>query len=274
MEGSTSKNIPGEIQSFLDRLTVLSNGTKSMDELIDYDFTNIVIKIKYLAVDPSYKTAVLTFLQSTALPIIDDAYLIIDQIIAGITQKVKYGKLSSIKALQLYGNSYKPENFPDEIIGYMHVTGEDIKYARALFLKELTYYSHHLSPLVNVHQVLQPNTGIVIKDKIKTNLNVDELAMFFKILNEYEVEDRTKKKVLSDYGVKRNLHRAVVQCFSTTGSVEINFDTYETKYGTTDQLTAVDFWITKFKSLQIAATNLKLTLEDREDKSIQRKKTK
>lgn len=273
MEITNQQSMPEEIRSFTDRLTILSNGVRYLDELIGYDYTGIVIKIKFLAVDPHYKTAINLFLQSTAIPIIDHAYDIKDQIIAGITKKAKYAKPTGIQALQLYGNNNSTPYLPDEFIGYDRVTNEDILHAKDIFLDELTYYSHHLKPLVkdNFEAIPQGNSG---RSKIKTNLSLDELAMLFKILFEYDEVGSGKKKILQVYEIKRDLHRAVSDTFITTGSDEIKLTTYENRYSTGDQIDAVDFWVDKFLTLKLSAARLKQDLIDKEDKAKAKKNTK
>ena len=266
MEGTMPKYISEEIQSFLDRLTVLSTGTKCLDDITNYDYTGIVIKIKFLAVAPLYKTTIISFLKSTALQIIDHAFENSNQIIAGVTQKAKYGKPTGIKAMQLYGSFNPTHHIPDEFMGYEPVTEDDILYAKSAFLSELTYYLNHLKPIVIDTDDDTPADNAIVK-KIKTNLSLDELAMLFKILNEYDDAGVQQKKILQGYKIKRDLHRAVTDSFVTIGSDEINLVTYETRYGTAGQVNAVEFWSRKFLSLKKSADRLEQDLTNKRDKT-------
>lgn len=82
--------------------------------------------------------------------------------------------------------------------------------------------------------------------KVKTNLNVDELAILFKILNEY---DQSDKKIIQDYNSKRELHNAVISSFTTKTDI-IGLNSYESKDNSIDQLNAVEFWVNKFRDLR------------------------
>lgn len=273
MEGSNSKKIPDEIQSFIERLNFLTCGTKHLDELIDYDFRTITLKIKFLGFDPGYKTTVINFLRSTALPIIDMAYELFDQIIGGISLKAKYGPLTGIKKLQLYGNEYSSESFqrdvPSEFKGYEPLMDEDIMYAKERFREELDYYTEHFKLLVSEQQMAQP-PGISIVGKIKTNLSLEQLATFFKILNQYDEPKNAEKKVIPRHSVTK-LCDTIAQSFSSKGSENINPGTLENRYHSGEQILAAEFWVDKFKSLHISATNLVQELISKEDKPKKRK---
>ncbi|HRE52538.1 MAG TPA: hypothetical protein PK339_14025 [Flavitalea sp.] len=263
-------NIPEEVNALIDRLYFLEHGTKNVEVLERFDFKTAVYKIKFLASQPAYKMAVIEFLKSSFLPGVKFASEIFGQIIAGITHKEKYGPPSQQKLIDMGYSLYQDRgNLPQKVfLGYEQVEDEDIIYAKERFSEELDFYIEQLGPLVT------EGSGVVTqRDKIKTNLSVEQLASLFKILNQYDEPDKPEKRVIQQHTITK-LCNSVAQSFASKGTENINPGTLQNRYHDGSQLQAAEFWVDKFKSLQIAAANLVQDLTDKEDKPKTRKRIK
>jgi len=106
--------------------------------------------------------------------------------------------------------------------------------------------------------------GTAIK-KIRTNLSVDEIAVLFKILNEFDDAEKSKK-MLKEYPNKSELFRHIASAFSSIKENNLSEKSLDSKYGSNDQSASAEFWIAKFIELSEAAKRMAHSLNTKKDK--------
>jgi hypothetical protein len=258
MEDKKDLNIPEEVQNFYKRVQLFHTGSQFLGSFKNYfyDYKSCIFQIKFLASTDKWSRPILLFLKDDALPSILLAIENLDNIIGGITKKNRYvnGHLS----LPSFLNG-------DNLLKYDPVSQKERAQIREDLRIELDYYVSNLNEIISSSEINNSTSN----PKIKTDLSVEELAGFFKILNEYD--DRSPKKILKDYPTKRDLHYAVISSFSSAQAQDISLNSYETKYNSTDITAALDFWIQKFKTLNILASILQNDLLNKPDKAIKKR---
>ena len=276
MENVNNDLFPIEVQNFIKRLNFFECGSKYSNELYDFEYIPTVLKIKYLCSIPNYRDIIVPYLKYTALPIINNAYDIIDAICMGINLKGE--RLTQEEKNSSLGEYYKLQNLKHDLHykdfeKFVLLDKEESSYCRDRLENEFQYYFQHLEPIAEGYVSINPSE---IKDeksnKIQTNLSIDELAVLFKILNEFDDTSKGQKKIIKDVEYKRDLHKAVVATFSSVEEANVKLKTYENRYNTNDQFDAVEFWVNKFRALAVATALLNDKLLAAKDKSVKNKK--
>lgn len=276
MENLNNDLFPIEVQNFIKRLNFFECGSKYSNELYDFEYIPTVLKIKYLCGLPNYKDIIVPYLKFTALPIINNAYDMFDAICMGINFKGE--RLTDEEKNSSLAEYYKFQNIKHDLHykdfeKFVILDKEESSNCRNRLHEEFQYYFKHLEPIAEGYDSINSSQ---IKDeklnKIQTNLSIEELAVLFKILNEFDGTSKGQKKIIKDVKYKRDLHKAVVATFSSVEEANIKFETYENRYNTNDQFDAVEFWVKKFRALAIATGLLNDKLLSTKDKSVKNKK--
>lgn len=100
------------------------------------------------------------------------------------------------------------------------------------------------------------------KEKVKSTLTVPQIAVLIRILNEYDPAGL--KRVMPKYGPGEitKLCNIIVNSFSSLRMSDISANSIQSKYYSSEELEAVDYWVDKLRELRIGALNLRQDMKE------------